>query len=111
MAKGEIKGHIDCPVCGTAGGMRITPDRNGQPFGFCEAECEAQLRIGGKSSRVRKFFAKYPQIAGKFAVTVTAPEAPAAMPAPAQEKAPEAPAAKPVPAPAPKRGGFELGAL
>ncbi|HEY6093811.1 MAG TPA: hypothetical protein VIU93_02550, partial [Gallionellaceae bacterium] len=42
--------------------MRITKDKNGQPFGYCEAECDAQLRIGGKVRRVEKFLALYPHL-------------------------------------------------
>lgn len=97
----EVLGHIDCPVCGTAQGVRITLDKNGHPFGYCEAECNQQIRIGGNDRRVAAFIKRYPWAAGKTPVTVTAP-------APAPSKA-----AKPVtvtpaatvaaPAPAPKR--------
>lgn len=36
----EVLGHIDCPACGTAGGMRVTLDKNAEPFGFCEARSD-----------------------------------------------------------------------
>lgn len=91
----EALGHIHCPACGTAHGMRITHDKNGDPFGYCEDHCNAQLRIGGKARRVAAFLKLYPWAAGKAATA-----APAA-PAPAIEAKPEAspPAAK-APAPA-----------
>lgn len=60
--KAEILGHIDCPSCGWDGGMRITTDKNGEPFGFCEANCDQQLRIGGKPRRVEQFYAEHPVI-------------------------------------------------
>lgn len=98
----EVLGHIDCPTCGTAKGMRITQDKNGDPFGYCEAECSQQMRIGGDKRRVKAFVTRYPW-AMPTAVSVTAPA-----PAPAPEAAPKAepkPAAKaaPVPAPAPAK--------
>lgn len=65
MGKKTVLGHIDCPVCGTAGGMSITHDRNGDPYGYCEANCDAQLRIGGKARRVAAFIARYPWAAGQ----------------------------------------------
>jgi hypothetical protein len=59
--------------------MRITHDKNGEPFGFCEAECGQQLRVGGDKRRVRAFVARYPWAAGEpvtgtepVTVTVTA---------------------------------------
>ena len=70
-----IFGWIDCPTCGHEKGMRVTADKSGAPFGFCEANCEGQLRIGGKPRRVAAFFAKHPDIAAamndKELVTVT----------------------------------------
>ncbi len=62
MAKSEkeILGHIDCPSCGTAKGMRVTHDKNGEPFGYCEAECGQQLRVGGDRHRVKAFLARFP---------------------------------------------------
>lgn len=97
----EVLGHIDCPACGTKDGMRITPDKNGEPFGYCEANCSAQLRIGGDRRRVAAFVARYPW-AKPPAVPVTAP-APAPGPAPAAAKTstPAKPKADPAPAPAP----------
>lgn len=91
----EILGHIDCPVCGTVKGVRITHDKNGEPFGYCEAECNQQIRIGGSPRRVAAFIARYPWAAGASPVTVTAP---ATAPEPAK---PAAKAASPVTAPAP----------
>lgn len=99
----EALGHIDCPACGTKAGMRITPDKNGEPFGYCEANCSAQLRIGGDRRRVQAFVARYPW-AMPPAAPVTAPApAPGPAPAPAKPKAATAPApapatAKPKPA-------------
>lgn len=40
--------------------MRITHDKNGEPFGFCEAECNQQMRIGGSARRVAMFVKRYP---------------------------------------------------
>lgn len=82
MKTRDILGHIDCPTCGTAKGMRITADKNGDPFGFCEANCGQQLRIGGDKRRVRDFVARHPWAGQpvteptpeKKPVTVTAPK-------------------------------------
>lgn len=95
-----VLGHIDCPCCGKAGGLRITHDKNIEPFGFCEDGCLLQVRFGGKPARVRAFVARYPWAAS---VTVTVPET-APVPEPVPVPAPAAPPAapKPVAAPAPK---------
>ena len=74
MAKAEILGHIDCPTCGTKGGMRITHDKNGDPFGFCESGCNQQMRIGGEKRRVAAFVNRYPW-AGGSTKPVTVPAA------------------------------------
>lgn len=66
-----ILGHIDCPTCGAAKGMRITHDKNGDPFGYCEAECGQQLRTGGDKRRVNKFLARFPWASGTAPVTDT----------------------------------------
>ena len=104
-----ILGHIACPTCGTASGMRITHDKNGHPFGFCEAACGQQLRIGGDLRRVAAFVARYPWAAIPVTGTVTgstepkpatAPATPAPVAAPAP--APKAPAKAAAPAPTPK---------
>jgi len=58
-----IHGRIDCPCCGTEKGVRITQDKNGKPFGFCDAKCGIQLRIGGDTYREAEFNKKYPAIA------------------------------------------------
>lgn len=110
----EVLGHIDCPCCGTAKGMRITPDRNGAPFGYCEATCNAQLRVGGDARRVAAFVARYPWAAGKPLAaeppTVTAPApAPAEPPAPAKPKAQAKAAPAPVAAPAPAKKRASVG--
>lgn len=83
----EVLGHIDCPTCGTKAGMRITHDKNGEPFGFSEACCNQQMRVGGDARRVAAFINRYPWAAGK-PVTVTE-----TVPAKA-DKAPAPPAAK-----------------
>lgn len=74
MAKGDLLGHIDCPSCGTPKGMRVTLDKNDQPFGYCEATCSQQLRIGGDKHRVDQFFAKHPHLNRPGTVTETVPE-------------------------------------
>ena len=71
----EVLGHIDCPTCGTAKGMRITHDKNGDPFGYCEANCSQQMRVGGDARRVRDFIARHPWAAKPVPVT-GAPSAP-----------------------------------
>lgn len=97
----EVLGHIDCPTCGHPKGMRITHDKNGEPFGFSEACCNQQLRVGGEKRRVAAFVARYPWAAKPAeaappTVTAQAPAAQAAKPAPAPKQL-----AKPAPAPAP----------
>lgn len=90
MAERQILGHIDCPTCGTKGGMRITHDKNGEPFGYCEAECSQQMRIGGDKRRVAAFVARHPWAAGAAAAKPAAAApvtAPAPAPAPAKPKA------------------------
>lgn len=95
----KIYGHIDCPLCGYAQGMRVTADKNGKPFGFCEANCDGQLRIGGKPRREAAFFKKYPHIAEAFGVADTAPKT--------EEK--PVTVTEPEPAPAPvKKSSFSL---
>lgn len=89
MAEKTILGHIDCPACGTAGGMRITHDKNGEPFGFCEAKCNAQFRIGGSRERVALFVGRFPWAAKPGEVK-------AKQPLPEQK-------------PAPRRSGFDMG--
>lgn len=98
----EILGHIDCPCCGTVKGMRITHDRNGEPFGFCEANCNQQMRVGGDKRRVAAFVARYPWAGGRPAdpPDIAPPPVTAPVPAPAP-KAPAKVAAKPAPAPTP----------
>lgn len=96
MAK--VLGHIDCPTCGTVKGMRVTLDKNGDPFGYCEANCSQQMRVGGDRRRVAMFRERYPwavEEAPAPPVTVTEGEgakvgpvtaAPAPAPAPAAQK-------------------------
>ncbi len=67
MAEGKtVYGHINCPHCGYASGMRITKDKTGAPFGFCEANCGGQLRIGGNDRRVAEFFKTYQHVKQAF---------------------------------------------
>lgn len=99
-----VLGHIDCPACGMAGAMRVTHDKNGEPFGFCEANCNQQMRIGGSPRRVALFVARFPWAAKPAPVSVTVPEpAQAKKPAPVPEKKPE-PEQQPRP-----RAGFAFG--
>lgn len=65
--KKPILGHIDCPACGAVGGVSITHDKNGEPYGYCEANCDLQMRIGGKARRVAAFVARYPWAAAPSA--------------------------------------------
>jgi hypothetical protein len=86
----QVLGHITCPTCGTAQAMRITHDKNGEPFGFCQKSCGQQLRIGGNAQRVARFVEAHPWAAK--------PE-PEAKPEPAKAKAQPVPEAKPEPKP------------
>lgn len=101
MAK-EHLGDIDCPVCGYTKGMRITADKNGEPFGFCEQNCDAQLRIGGKRHRVEKFFRLHPDIK-RTGESPPAQPASAAPVAPPKVDATAATPAKPETKPAKKK--------
>lgn len=71
---GPVLGYIDCPTCGTTGGMRISHDKNGHPFGFCTATCRQQLRVGPDAERVGQFVKRYPFAAGEAAAPAAAPE-------------------------------------
>lgn len=90
MSDKKVLGYIDCPTCGTAGGMRVTHDKNGHPFGFCTATCRQQLRVGPDRDRVALFEQRH-----GFAAASAPAVQPAAAPVPA-----------PVPEPARKRSGF-----
>ena len=111
-----VLGHIDCPTCGTAQAMRVTLDKNGDPFGYCENVCHQQLRVGGDAWRVEAFRARFPWASGTASAasaapvtgTGAAPAAAAPEPAPKPAKAAPAPkAAPPAPAPAPRRTPFD----
>lgn len=65
MAKGDLLGHIDCPYCGWKNGMRVTEDRSGNPFGYCEENCSGQLPVKNDQHRRRSFFEKYPHLKAK----------------------------------------------
>lgn len=95
----EVLGHIPCPSCGEA--MRVTNDKNGNPFGYCDHGCGQQLRVGPDKFRVQKFRERY-----QWAKPKAEPGAQAAHPVPVTvpaKQAPQAKPAEPVPAPAPKR--------
>lgn len=98
MAK-EILGRLDCPVCGHDHGIRITPDRNGEPFGYCE-ECGVQLRIGGDRGRVAAFYRHNAHMTRPGTVTDTGTGT-ATAPATVTKPEPE-PEPKPKPEPEPK---------
>lgn len=120
MAKveAEILGHIDCPSCGHDRGMRITPDKNGEPFGFCEANCDQQLRVGGKARRVELFYKAHPgirrpggtaqplQVAGAVTGEASKEASPATVTEPKEEKIPVTVTEK-----KPGRAAFSLAAL
>lgn len=98
----NVLGHIDCPTCGTAKGMRITHDKNGEPFGYCEANCNQQMRIGGDKRRVSAFTARHPWAAG----VQTKEPAPVTVPVTAAKPS-KTPVPAPAPVPAKKRSSFE----
>lgn len=84
MSSGRaVLGRIDCPTCGETHGMKVTHDKNGEPFGHCLG-CAQQLRIGGNPRRVAAFTARYPWAKGG-----DVPPAPA--PAPVVPKTPPPP--------------------
>jgi hypothetical protein len=39
--------------------MRVTLDKNDDPYPFCEATCDGQMRVGGKPRRVAAFYKLY----------------------------------------------------
>lgn len=59
----ECLGRIDCSYCGTINGMKITADKNGKPFGYCDAKCDGQKRWGGNKQREDGFAVLHPDIA------------------------------------------------
>lgn len=93
MTGNRVLGHIDCPTCGTSQAMRITRDKNGDPFGFCEAGCNQQMRIGGSAHRVAAFVRRFPwaaKPATEQEAAAPAPAAPvAAKPTPPKPAAPK----------------------
>ena len=102
MAK-EILGRVDCPFCHLSQGVRVTHDKNGQPFGYCDGGCHGQMKVGGDAHRVARFVEKYPwaaplNAAKPVSVPVREPEPEAVQPvmAPVQ-------VVKPEPKPKPKR--------
>lgn len=101
----EILGHIDCPSCGAAKGMRVTHDKNGEPFAFCEANCNQQLRIGGDKRRVRLFLERFPWAAGPDAIAANKPAALPVAPVPVAVPAPKKPAPEPAPVGVKKKSG------
>jgi len=118
MATGEILGHIDCVSCGHDRGMRITEDKNGDPFGFCEANCDQQLRIGGKARRVELFYKQHPGIRRPCGTVQPLQAAGAVTGAASHEDAPATVTDKntsippvTVTAKKPSRAAFDLGAL
>jgi hypothetical protein len=101
----QVLGHIDCPACGYAKGMRITLDKNGDPFGFSVGCCGQQMRIGGNAARVALFKQRYPWAAGP--VTDTGPkDAPEPVKTPVTVTVPEQ-----TPTPPPKRKATFVDAL
>lgn len=98
MTGRAVLGHIDCPTCGAVKGMRITHDKNDHPFGYCEADCSQQLRIGGDQRRVKKFVERYPWAAAPV-TDAGAASAKASAPPPATSNAVPVTAKKPAPAP------------
>ncbi len=109
MPQKEALGYITCPTCGTHDGMRITHDKNGDPFGYCEANCGQQMRIGGDKRRVRDFLARFPQFAPKAEPAAATSAEPVPVPVvtvPVAEPKPPAKPAEPA-KPAKKRTAFD----
>lgn len=101
VSKGNLLGYIDCPACGLVKGMRITEDKSGNPFGYCEGDCDQQLRIGGNPARVEKFYKHHPHIKRVDTVTDTGQKADILPVAGAEN--PDAPEVSTAPAPAVKK--------
>lgn len=57
----DILGFIACMVCKSPNSVRVSPDKNGEPFGYCEA-CKMQYRIGGNPNRVNQFKESHPDL-------------------------------------------------
>jgi hypothetical protein len=81
MAK-EILGRMDCAICGMKDGVKVTADKNGHPFGYCDGQCGQQYRIGPDPARVALFFLGHPHITPPAPVTVPVPAAPPPDPSP-----------------------------
>lgn len=62
----KVLGRINCPSCGEVESMRVTLDKNGAPFGYCDMNCEVQLRLGGNQLRVKAFLNKHPHIKAAY---------------------------------------------
>lgn len=93
MAKRDMMGRIDCPYCGYKDGMKITEDKSGNPFGYCDAQCAGQISVRSDEQRKKLFFAKYPHLKRTDAPPVEKP---------AQRVAPVAPSKKDATDTAPK---------
>jgi len=111
MARGDRLGHINCPYCGYVNGMRITEDKSGNPFGYCEANCSGQLAVKGDGYRKQKFYELYPHLrkpgdAPPVVAAAAVPVASSGEGATESEvrKTPQTPPAKPA------RKAFSLGA-
>lgn len=89
--KGEIIGHITCPLDGKEALVKL--DKNGHAYGFCP-DCTMQLLThGGQKEKLLRAVMR--PIAG-----------PAPEPKPRDPVPTPAPAPKPTPKPAPKAGFF-----
>ena len=81
MAHRDFLGRMACSCCGLENGMRVAEDKNGAPFGFCDAGCGYQSRIGGDAERIEKFHLHHPEIR-RVGVPVPVPDAVAMVTAP-----------------------------
>lgn len=102
VAARVLLGHIDCPCCGHEKGMRVTLDKNGEPFGYCEANCSQQMRVGGDAMRVAAFYRRHPHLHQGAQAAQAPAAAPVTVSAPVPAPAPAAKAKAPPPPPAPR---------
>jgi hypothetical protein len=105
MSKGQIIGHITCPLDGKDAQVKL--DKNEHAYAFCP-DCTLQLLTHGGQKEVL-----LRQVMRPVTPTVREPEPTEAAPVPVPKPKPAAPAPKPVavtttpaPAPAEKAGWF-----
>lgn len=81
MAKGEVIGHVACPLCGLE--AEVKTDKNGNPYVFCpDCTCQVLTHGGPRADLLRRRMRPVGQ-----AEEAAAEEVPAEVPAPAAAQA------------------------